>query len=46
VVEVAGYRLPTGVMVASGIGLMHASAELYPDPERFDPDRMLGATLS
>jgi cytochrome P450 len=45
-VELAGYRLPAGVMVVPGIGLVHASAALYPDPDRFDPDRMLGATLS
>jgi cytochrome P450 family 135 len=45
-VELAGYRLPAGVMVAPSIGLVHASAALYPDPDRFDPDRMLGATLS
>ncbi|OSC42535.1 cytochrome P450 [Mycobacterium decipiens] len=45
-VEVAGYRLPAGVMVVPAIGLVHASAELYPDPGRFDPDRMVGATLS
>ncbi|MFY9917278.1 MAG: cytochrome P450 [Mycobacterium sp.] len=45
-VELAGYRLPAGVMVAPAIGLVHASAEQYPDPDRFDPDRMLGATLS
>jgi cytochrome P450 family 135 len=45
-VELAGYRLPAGVMVVPGIGLVHASAEVYPDPERFDPDRMLGAALS
>lgn len=45
-VEVAGYRLPAGVMVAPGMGLVHASAEVYPDPDHFDPDRMLGATLS
>jgi cytochrome P450 len=42
--DVAGYRLPAGVMVAPGIGLVHASAERYPDPGRFDPDRMVGAT--
>jgi cytochrome P450 len=41
-VDLAGYRLPAGVMVAPGIGLVHASDELYPDPSRFDPDRMLG----
>ena len=45
-VELAGYRLPAGVMVVPGIGLVHASAELYPDPDRFNPDRMLGAALS
>jgi cytochrome P450 family 135 len=45
-VEVGGYRLPAGVMVAPSIGLVHASAALYPDPDQFDPDRMLGATLS
>jgi cytochrome P450 len=45
-VELAGHRLPAGVMVAPSIGLVHASAALYPDPDRFDPDRMLGATLS
>ncbi len=45
-VELAGYRLPAGAMVVPGIGLVHASAAVYPDPERFDPDRMLGATLS
>lgn len=43
--EVAGYALPAGVMMAPGIGLVHGNAERYPDPERFDPDRMLGATL-
>lgn len=43
--DVAGYRLPAGVMVAPGIGLVHRDAGQYPDPDRFDPDRMLGATL-
>jgi cytochrome P450 len=44
-VELAGYRLPAGVMVAPGIGLVHSSAKQYPQPDRFDPDRMVGATL-
>lgn len=44
--DVAGYRLPAGVMVAPGMGLVHTSAEVYPDPHRFDPDRMLGVTMS
>jgi cytochrome P450 family 135 len=43
-VNLAGYRLPAGVMVAPGIGLVHSSAVHYPDPGRFEPDRMLGAT--
>ncbi|WP_078289968.1 cytochrome P450 [Mycobacterium sp. D16R24] len=45
-VEVGGYRLPAGIMVDPAIGLVHASADVYPDPDRFDPDRMLGTTLS
>jgi cytochrome P450 family 135 len=45
-VDLAGYRLPPGVMVAPSIGLVHASAALYPDPDGFDPDRMLGVTLT
>jgi cytochrome P450 len=45
-VELAGHQLPAGVMVVPGIGLVHANSELYPDADRFDPDRMLGAALS
>ena len=43
-IELGGYRLPAGVMVAPGIGLVHASPAQYENPGRFDPDRMLGAT--
>lgn len=42
-VDLAGYRLPAGVMVAPGIGLVHSSAKQYPDPNRFDPERMVAA---
>ncbi|BBX04695.1 putative cytochrome P450 135B1 [Mycolicibacterium moriokaense] len=45
-VEVAGYRLPAGVMVVPSILAVHADPEVYPDPNKFDPDRMVGATLS
>jgi cytochrome P450 len=45
-VELAGYRLPAGIVVAASVGLVHSSAKQYPDPGRFDPDRMLGATLT
>ena len=45
-VELAGYRLPAGITVVPGVGLVHSSAKQYPDPDRFDPDRMLDATLT
>jgi cytochrome P450 len=45
-VELGGHRIPAGVTVAPGIGLVQRSARHYPDPLRFDPDRMLGATLT
>ncbi|MGX9789672.1 cytochrome P450 [Mycobacterium sp. MMS18-G62] len=45
-VELAGYRLPAGVMVVPGIGLVHRDSDVYPDPDRFDPDRMVNATLT
>jgi cytochrome P450 len=44
--EVAGYRLPAGVLVGASIGNVHNSPNQYPNPDRFDPDRMIGATLS
>lgn len=45
-VEVGGFVLPAGAVVNPAIGLVHQNPELYPDPERFDPDRMIGASLS
>ena len=45
-VQIGGYRLPAGVTVIPAIGLVHASPEVYPDPEHFDPDRMLDAVLT
>ena len=42
-VELAGHRLPAGVMVVPAIGLAHSDARRYPEPERFDPQRMTGA---
>jgi cytochrome P450 len=44
--DIAGYRLPAGVMVVPSITLVHASDAVYPDADRFDPDRMVGAALS
>lgn len=45
-VELAGYRLPAGTTVVPCIGLVHACPAVYDHPERFDPRRMIGATLS
>jgi cytochrome P450 len=45
-VDVAGYRLPAGVMVVPSITLVHEDAKVYTQPDDFDPDRMVGATLS
>jgi cytochrome P450 len=45
-VELAGHLLPAGVMAIPGMVQVHADAAVYPQPDRFDPDRMLGATLS
>ncbi|MCV7348254.1 cytochrome P450 [Mycolicibacterium rhodesiae] len=45
-VEIAGHLLPAGAMVAPGVGLVHSDDRIYPDAGRFDPDRMIGATLS
>ncbi|GAA5170290.1 cytochrome P450 [Pseudonocardia eucalypti] len=43
-VELGGYRLPAGTVVLPSIGLPHVDPGRYTDPERFDPDRMLGGT--
>ncbi len=45
-VELAGHLLPAGVMVIPGMVVLHASDAVYPHADRFDPDRMRGATLS
>ncbi|MCB0949449.1 MAG: cytochrome P450, partial [Mycobacterium sp.] len=45
-VELAGHRLPAGVMVMPGMVVVHASDASYPHADRFDPDRMLGTTHS
>lgn len=37
----AGYDLPAGVTLAPAIVLVHRREDLYPEPERFRPERML-----
>src|SRR5690606_41138126 len=41
--EYGGYRIPKGYRVAIGPRSVHFEDEYYPDPERFDPQRWLGA---
>jgi len=37
-----GYELPAGIRVSPSIYLTHHSPELYPEPDRFLPERFLG----
>ncbi len=40
-VEIGGYELPDGVTVTPCIHLVHRDPEVYPEPERFLPERFL-----
>ncbi|MET8976590.1 cytochrome P450 [Streptomyces sp. NPDC004539] len=37
--ELAGHRLPAGSIVLYSPHIVHHRADLFPEPERFDPDR-------
>jgi cytochrome P450 len=39
--EVAGWELPAGVKVYPGIALVHMREDLYPNADRFRPERFL-----
>jgi len=39
--EIGGWQLPAGVTVAPSIYLVHRRADVYPEPERFEPERFL-----
>jgi cytochrome P450 family 135 len=39
--EIGGLVLPAGVSVAPSIYLVHRRPEIYPEPERFRPDRFI-----
>jgi cytochrome P450 len=43
-VEIGGWELPAGVTVAPSIYLVHRRADVYPNPERFEPERFLGSS--
>lgn len=40
-VEIGGYELPAGASVVPSIHLVHRDPEIYPEPERFLPERFL-----
>jgi cytochrome P450 len=40
-VEIGGYELPAGVSVAPCVYLVHRNPEIYPEPQRFRPERFL-----
>src|SRR5579884_1197590 len=40
-VEIGGWELPAGVTVAPSIYLVHRRPDIYPNPERFEPERFL-----
>jgi cytochrome P450 len=39
--RVGGYELPAGIRVYPGIALVHRRPDLYPEPDRFRPERFL-----
>lgn len=45
-VDLGGYRLPAGVTVAPVIYLVHRRPELYPEPDKFRPERFMEADFS
>jgi cytochrome P450 family 135 len=40
-VEIGGYELPAGIAVVPNIYLVHRNPEVYPEPDRFLPERFL-----
>jgi cytochrome P450 family 135 len=40
-VEIGGYELPAGAAVVPAIHLVHRDPRIYPEPERFRPERFL-----
>ena len=38
---IGAHEIPAGKAVAASISLIHMDQELYPEPQRFNPDRFL-----
>jgi cytochrome P450 family 135 len=43
--RVGGFDLPAGIRVYPGIALVHRRPDLYPEPDRFRPERFLDGTV-
>jgi cytochrome P450 len=41
--KLAGYELPVGFTVSPAINLVHRRPDIYPEPERYKPERFLDA---
>ena len=39
--QLGPWALPQGQTIAASIGLLHSDPNVFPDPQRFDPDRFL-----
>jgi cytochrome P450 family 135 len=40
-IEIAGYRIPAGALVMPAITALHFREDIYPEPDRFRPERFL-----
>ncbi|XP_078001564.1 cytochrome P450 20A1-like isoform X2 [Glandiceps talaboti] len=45
-VEVQGYTIPKGVGVIYALGVVHLDPKIWPEPEKFDPDRFTKEKVS
>ena len=41
-ISIAGYRIPKNTMVTAFFASVHLDPKLYPNPEKFQPERFLG----
>src|SRR5262249_26254972 len=44
--ELKGYTVPAGLVVGAAAGIVHYREDLYPEPQRFRPERFVGKTYS